>query len=180
MTVTSIDPPTGGSSKTNEHLPTLAACLDSEKWVVLPSEFIVIASNAVSKILCFPTIFNYFVEAHYIRNHSNGGSIGREFVSGGNFFGMPVRKEFLSRSHNQIWMLVRKKSGCYDNPHGTNGAHDVHHIYRSTGHIHCNEVLPMGMTNRSFPVSMALLFTPTIILLAIRMILPTVDSILKF
>ena len=34
------------------------------------------------------------------------------------------------------------------------------------------------MTNRSFPVSMALLFTPTIILLAIRMILPTVDSIL--
>ena len=36
----------------------------------------------------------------------------------------------------------------------------------------------MGMTNRSFPVSMALLFTPTIILLAIRMILPTVDSIL--
>ena len=35
------------------------------------------------------------------------------------------------------------------------------------------------MTNRSFPVSMALLFTPTIILLAIRMILPTVDSILN-
>ena len=35
------------------------------------------------------------------------------------------------------------------------------------------------MTNRSFPVSMALLFTPTIILLAIRMILPTVDSILE-
>ena len=34
------------------------------------------------------------------------------------------------------------------------------------------------MTNRSFPVSMALLFTPTIILLAIRMILPSVDSIL--
>ena len=34
------------------------------------------------------------------------------------------------------------------------------------------------MTNRSFPVSMALLSTPTIILLAIRMILPTVDSIL--
>ena len=34
------------------------------------------------------------------------------------------------------------------------------------------------MTNRSFPVSMALLFTPTIILLAIRMILPTVDSII--
>ena len=37
----------------------------------------------------------------------------------------------------------------------------------------------MGMTNRSFPVSVALLFTPTIILLAIRMILPTVDSILN-
>lgn len=34
------------------------------------------------------------------------------------------------------------------------------------------------MANRSFPVSVALLFTPTIILLAIRMILPTVDSIL--
>ena len=35
----------------------------------------------------------------------------------------------------------------------------------------------MTMANRSFPVSI-LLFTPTIILLAIRMILPTVDSIL--
>ncbi|MEC9137543.1 MAG: hypothetical protein VYE10_03155, partial [Candidatus Thermoplasmatota archaeon] len=34
------------------------------------------------------------------------------------------------------------------------------------------------MANRSFPVSVALLFTPTIILLAIRMILPTVESIL--